>query len=751
MKYKIMLALSSSASLSSKKINKTPLRPKGEKKVRKLSNRIIFLLTVVLMLLCMISISIITVNADDAEVSYTGQCGDSLTWTLYADGSFVVSGKGSMPNYSSSGMPWYAYKDSIKTVTVEDGVDKIGAYAFNACKAMESVTVGDSIESIGAYAFSHSPKLTEVTLGSSLKKIEGRAFFKCTSLTKVTFKGTTDWWIGGASHSTTGADLVAEELADPTTAALYLKTTYVEKYWFRRDHVHSYTAAVTTPTCTSKGFTTYNCACGDSYTDDETEIIPHNYENRLCTVCGVPIHTVDTGTCGVNTNWVLTSDGVLTISGNGDTEDYLVSVTKEQPYRAHEDKITKVVFEEGITSIGRGAFYGFTNITEVVFPDTLIAIHEYAFFGCSGIKSVVIPENTFYIGMYAFRKTGITALTMPILDAWEFTDGTKLDIDTMIKAFTTNATYKQTCIRTVFEDGEIIAEGVFGAKGQLSWTLTSTGVLTVSGKGNMPKFNVNTTPWYGYRGAIRSVVIEEGITSVGRCSFHTCRAITEITLAESIETVSEYAFYNCQFLTEATIPANVTRIEIFAFRKCYQLKSVEFAINYGWSAGDAKVSATELNSNAADMLTLVNYTKIWTRDVNAEEEVLDPNYVTGGACNAFTRWSLTYVDGTKTKMKLTVSGNGALPKFETAGAPWYGYLNDIVEIEVCEGVTEIGRCSFYGLKFVKTVTIADTVTSINDYAFSGCFLLKSIEIPASVTYIAETAFTKTGLTVIPTV
>ena len=78
-------------------------------------------------------------------------------------------------------------------------------------------------------------------------------------------------------------------------------------------------------------------------------------------------------------------------------------------------------------------------------------------------------------------------------------------------------------------------------------------------------------------------------------------------------------------------------------------------------------------------------------------------------------------------------------------------MNDIVEVEVCEGITEIGRCSFYGLKFVKTATIADTVTSINDYAFSGCFSLKSIEIPASVTYIAETAFTKTGLTVIPTV
>jgi hypothetical protein len=361
-----------------------------------------------------------------------------------------------------------------------------------------------------------------------------------------------------------------------------------------------------------------------------------------------------------------------------------------------------------------------------------------------------IPANTFYIGMYALRKTGLTTLTFANPEGWVFEKGTALDV-TNIKALTTEVTYKQTCIRPVTEAGETVATGVFGAKDQFTWTLSSTGVLTVSGTGNMPKFNVNTTPWYGYRGAIRSVVIEEGVTSVGRCSFHTCRAITNITLPNSLETIDEYAFYNCQYLTEATIPANVTRIEIFAFRKCFQLKNVTFTLNYGWSAGDVKVSATELNSNAADMLTLVNYTKIWTRDVNAEEEILDPNYVTGGACNTTIKWALTYVDDTKTKMKLTVSGTGAMPKFETAGTPWYGYLNDIVEIEVGEGITEIGRCAFYGLKFVTKVTLHEGLVTIGDYAFNTCLLLKTIEIPESVTFIAETAFKKTGLNPIPTV
>ena len=361
-----------------------------------------------------------------------------------------------------------------------------------------------------------------------------------------------------------------------------------------------------------------------------------------------------------------------------------------------------------------------------------------------------IPENTFYIGMYALRKTGLKTLTFANPEGWTFSDGTALDV-TNIKAFTTENTYKLTCMRPVTEAGETVATGTFGAKDQFTWTLSSTGVLTVSGEGNMPRFNVNTTPWYGYRGAIRSVVITEGVTSVGRCSFHTCRAITGITLPESLQTIDEYAFYNCQYLTEATIPANVTRIEIFAFRKCFVLKNVTFAINYGWSAGSDKVSATEINGNAADMLTLVNYTKIWTRDVNAEEEIIDPNYVIGGACNTTTKWALTYIDDTKTKMKLTISGTGAMPKYDTGKTPWYGYLDNIVEIEVGEGITEIGRCAFYNLKFVRKVTLNEGLTTIGDYAFNTCRLLKEIEIPSTVTSIGLDAFAKTGLSEIPTV
>ena len=51
-------------------------------------------------------------------------------------------------------------------------------------------------------------------------------------------------------------------------------------------HVHSYTAVVTAPTCTAKGYTTYTCSCGNSYKDNYTEALGHNYSNGSCTRCG---------------------------------------------------------------------------------------------------------------------------------------------------------------------------------------------------------------------------------------------------------------------------------------------------------------------------------------------------------------------------------------------------------------------------------------------------------------------------------
>ena len=98
-------------------------------------------------------------------------------------------------------------------------------------------------------------------------------------------------------------------------------------------------------------------------------------------------------------------------------------------------------------------------------------------------------------------------------------------------------------------------------------------------------------------------------------------------------------------------------------------------------------------------------------------------------------------------LKLTISGDGKMPDFGTGATPWFDYKDQIVEIEVAEGVTAIGRAAFYMLRFVTKVTLPETLTVIGDYAFRNCNSLAKIDIPESVTSIGEEAFAKTKVTV----
>lgn len=77
-------------------------------------------------------------------------------------------------------------------------------------------------------------------------------------------------------------------------------------------------------------------------------------------------------------------------------------------------------------------------------------------------------------------------------------------------------------------------------------------------------------------------------------------------------------------------------------------------------------------------------------------------------------------------------------------AEWSAHLNEIVTINVEEGVTSIGDNSFTGSKSLTSVTIGNGVTSIGKKVFANCTGLKSVTIPSSVTYIADTAFDGCG-------
>lgn len=107
----------------------------------------------------------------------------------------------------------------------------------------------------------------------------------------------------------------------------------------------------------------------------------------------------------------------------------------------------------------------------------------------------------------------------------------------------------------------------------LTWTLND-GVLTISGTGAMWDYDSEDPTWTPYIASIKSVVIENGVTSIGDYAFDGCEAMTAVDIPNSITIVDVAAFARCKALTSITIPDNVASIGSWAFQDCLALTTV---------------------------------------------------------------------------------------------------------------------------------------------------------------------------------
>ena len=177
----------------------------------------------------------------------------------------------------------YAFQGctSLKNVTLSANLNKIGNFSFEGCTSLESINIPNKVKSIGNSAFSGCTALTTVYLPTSVKTIGNGAFRYCTSISDVYYAGDAAQWNA----------IKIEPYNEPLTGATI--------QYGGTAHTHSYTAAVTAPTCTEQGYTTYTCSCGDSYKSDYKDALGHDYKNGTCTRCGAkdpsvtPPHTHD--------------------------------------------------------------------------------------------------------------------------------------------------------------------------------------------------------------------------------------------------------------------------------------------------------------------------------------------------------------------------------------------------------------------------------------------------------------------------
>ena len=275
---------------------------------------------------------------------------------------------------------------------------------------------------------------------------------------------------------------------------------------------------------------------------------------------------------------------------------------------------------------------------------------------------------------------------------------------------------------------DVVASGTCGAEGDgsnLTWTLNSEGVLTISGSGDMRDYDYSS-PWYENGNQIQSVFMANGVTSIGGGAFWGCTSLTSVTIPDSVTSIGDSAFFNCKSLTSVTIPDSVTSIGEGAFCACTYLTSVTIPDSVTSIGGGAFNGCKSLTSvTIPDSVTSIGeYTFSQCTSLTS---VTIPDSVTSIGEDAFR--------GCKSLTSVTIPNS-----VTSIGRYAFEGCKSLTSVTIPDGVTSIDKATFYECGSLTSVTIPDSVTSIGGSAFEKCTSLTSVTIPDSVTSVGEGAF-----------
>ena len=123
--------------------------------------------------------------SEDSSASHEGHCGTNATWSLDDEGDLTITGTGATEDWSTaSAVPWYLYRDGVKTVTVGNGITTVGGYAFSGCTELTTADIAQSVKTLGAKCFTGCGKMTSLSI-TGVENISGTMFVGCDKLMTV--------------------------------------------------------------------------------------------------------------------------------------------------------------------------------------------------------------------------------------------------------------------------------------------------------------------------------------------------------------------------------------------------------------------------------------------------------------------------------------------------------------------------------------------------------------------------------------
>ena len=466
-------------------------------------------------------------------------------------------------------------------------------------------------------------------------------------------------------------------------------------------------------------------------------------------------------------SWTL-ENGVLTISGQGDMPDYDSKYNGNTyettaPWSAY---ISKVVIQDGITSIGEYAFYGCKSLTSITIPDGVTSIGAYAFYGCTGLTSIAIPDSVTSIGELALKGCdNITELYLSDILAW---------CNIKFGQSWRGSSYPFTMSVTLYLKGTkvtnlVIPEGVTYIPEDAFCGCTN--IISVTMPDSLVKigdfaFAVCTN--------LLSLSIPDGVTSIEIGAFTGCKSLESIAFPDSLESIGTTAFSSCDKLTKVNIPKSVTDIGEEAFGYNNQLSKITVDSENQYYSNDSRgvlydkdktrlilaprklsgsytvaESTTVIGTHAFQACVNMNTIVLSERLECIENGAFESSGITSIILpkNVSTILGNPFVYAGKLSRILVDSEN---PNFtnDSSGVLYSKDKSTLIVAPmkisgtyvVPEGVKYINKNAFEQCPFIKTIVLPNSLETLEDYSFINCKALTKADIPANVSQIAPNAF-----------
>lgn len=586
----------------------------------------------------------------------------------------------------------FEYCADLAVVEFEEGAENrvltVDDYAFRLT-AITSLTLPSGTVSIGNSAFYECKKLVTVNIPNSIKEIAGHAFKGCTLLNSVNFAEGTHLKMLDSSIFAECTSLIEFKLPKSDTASsLFGSSSAVKKFTLAKDALLSDGVLVGLTSCeefvVEEGNTSFVAENGVLYNKNKSTLIRYP-QSKADTSFAVP-------------------EGVTQI-GDSSTQSAFFGASN----------LTSVSIPASVRTIGAAAFYNCNALTNIDFLAAKdgnnfdLSIGEDAF-GYSGLTSIVIPARVAAVGGLSrgtFRNnTSLTSVTFEKgsritsipTEAFNFCTALKsIHLPATVTEIERNAFIycKSLAAVTIEEGGEILKIGNTAFKG------TKLSVTNI----NALIKNVTEISEYAYQETTSTVdedgtlVIPEGITTIGREAFRKANGIKKIQFPSSLVSIESYAFSECSNLTEVVIPDGVISIGDSAFRGCASLKKVVVP---------------------SSVVDLGNYAFISCFALEEADVACDIGYRMFDGCDKLK--NLTLGNTVTAIGDYAFNGCDSLERVVLPSS-----LTNVGEVPA------IGREAFRDCKKLESVAFAENYNqiTIGESAFSGCINLSKVVFPSN--------------------